>query len=260
MPRQPHRLIPKQSVAGVVGKEICNPGEYDIHLFGPYIGNCIHCLKKQCLKVVRRNLKKFYQVGQWPIYVQGVELQCRHCNKMCLPHNYKYIQTLLPHLCAVEWLILGSAVGIPMELVVQQRMNVAASILEYSCCALLEQKYNQDKSFYYITCKKMVALGQAKGYEDYPPFPEDAVPKAHALMVAFLEDYIVHRDALRREQKALTSTIGLAVDDQSAVLKRVKQGESNDGMHTSCIIGDHGLVLWAGVVPSSAECHKNGTK
>jgi len=231
-------------------KEVKQKGKFDLLVFAPTCGRCIHCGSTDITDTnVNDKVKTIRTLGT-PRFVQGMGMKCKKCNgKAWQTFESTYVSTLPPddqHKLNAQ--IVGASDGICMDAVVQMRVNVSASHLEKTSRANLTRWHTSLKSDY----KKKVNASRAMGNEviedGFPPLNDTYVAKSASITNAFLRDYCNHRDSLNREMASIKSVQSIAVDHQYKVVRKVK---GKTATQSFCIMGDGGVTLGYYAVPDT---------
>jgi len=240
---------PRKKISEVDGSQHW-PSETNSHhgldTFCYYDGRCSFCGSSSM--VFRKNTKvvKTILCNGRPRFVQSLLLKCRICNKTTMAYDKSYIDTLSHEKKReLNAIISGQSYGIDMSLVRALRNGASADEVEQTARANLYDDWS--------VCKRQHEESDKQG-QDYPPFPEEYVPKAAQLNKAFLRDMESERIWLKRELAALKSSLTLSIDCQVKVVKRcIKKEDGMGGIQALSIVGDFGLVLSHAVVPSDKK-------
>ena len=162
-----------------------------------------------------------------------------------MAYDKRYVDTLSPEKKReLNAIIDGKSHGIDMGLIRALRNGASADEVEKTARANF---YND-----WSICKRQHE--QSNAQEDFPPFPEEYVPKAAQLNKAFLRDMDSESMWLKRELAALKSSTALSIDCQVKVVQRcVKKGDRMGSAQALSILGDTGIVLSHVVVPSDKK-------
>ena len=174
---------PRKKISEVDGSQHW-PSEINSHhgldTFCYYDGRCSYCGSSSM--AFRKNTKvvKTILCNGRPRFVQSLLLKCRICNKTTMAYDKSYIDTLSHEKKReLNAIISGQSYGIDMSLVRALRNGASADEVEQTARANLYDDWSN--------CKRQHEESDKQG-QDYPPFPEEYVPKAAQLNKAFLRD------------------------------------------------------------------------
>lgn len=249
IPEKPDPIKRKSNIKDQI-KVVETKGKFDLLVFAPTWGRCIHCGSTNITDTnVNDKVKTIRTLGK-PRFVQGMGMKCNRCNgKAWQTFESTYVSTLPPedqHELNAQ--IVGASDGICMDAVVQMRVNVSASHLEKTSRVNLTRWHTSLKSDYKKKVKASRGMGNAVIEDGFPPMNESYVAKSASITNAFLRDYANHRDSLNREMASIQSEQSIAVDHQYKVVRKVKGKKATQSF---CIMGDGGVVLGYYAVPDT---------
>jgi len=217
---------------------------YELYTFSYQDGKCSCGSTGMVVDKNRKTIKPILCNGR-PRFIQSISLKCKHCNKTAMAYDKRYIDTLSPEKKReLNAIIDGKSFGIDMSLVKAMRNGTSADEVERTARAIFYEEWS--------VCKRQHE--QSGAQEDFPPFPEEYVPKAAQLNKAFLRDMESESMWLKRELAALKSSTALSIDCQVKVVQRcVKKRERMGSAQALSILGDTGIVLSHVVVPSDKK-------
>ena len=217
---------------------------YDLNTFSYQDGSC-SCGSTGLVADKNAKATKPILCNGRPRFVQSISLKCKHCNKTTMAYDKRYVDTLSPEKKReLNAIIDGKSHGIDMGLIRALRNGASADEVEKTARANF---YND-----WSICKRQHE--QSNAQVDFPPFPEEYVPKAAQLNKAFLRDMDSESMWLKRELAALKSSTALSIDCQVKVVQRcVKKGDRMGSAQALSILGDTGIVLSHVVVPSDKK-------
>lgn len=243
---------PRKNISEVHGAQHLPPesnNHYGLDTFCYHDGRC-SCGSSSM--VFRKNTKvvKTILCNGRPRFVQSLLLKCQTCNKTTMAYDKSYIDTLSPEKKReLNAIISGRSNGIDMCLIRSLRNGASAEEVEQTARANIYEEWS--------VCKRQYEASNPTG-QDFPPFPEEYVPKATQLTNAFLRDMESESIWLKRELAALKSSSTLSIDCQVKVVKRcVKKGDGMSGIQALSILGDTGIVLSHVIVPSDRKEYRN---
>ena len=244
---------PRKKISEVRGSQHWPPesnGHHGLDTFCYVDGKCSECgAASMTSGQATKSIKPILCNGR-PRFVQSLSLKCSHCKTKIMAYDKKYIDTLgFEKRRELNAIISGQSYGIDMSLVRALRNGASADEVEQTVRANLYDDWS--------VCKRQHE--EAGGQEqDYPPFPEEYVPKAAQLTKAFLRDMKSESIWLKRELAANKSSSALSIDCQVKVIKKcVKKKDGMSSAQALSILGDNGMVLSHVVVPSDKKEYRS---
>lgn len=77
-------------------------------------------------------------------------MECKSCEKVCNSHDYRYVQTLPPHVArSVPWVSVRAAYGMSITLIILMRNNCTAQEVSRNCRAGMKILYEADRATYH---------------------------------------------------------------------------------------------------------------
>ena len=250
IPTKPDPIKGKLNIKNQI-KKVEKKGKFDLLVFGPTWGNCIHCGSSNITDTNINDKVKTIRTLSTPRFVQGMGMKCNCCDgKGWQTFESTSVSTLPPedqHELNAQ--IVGASDGICMDAVVEMRVNVSASHLEKTSRANLKRWHTSLKSKYQRRVKASRSLiGNAVIEDGFPLLNDSWVAKSYSITNAFLRDYVNHRDSLNREMASIKSVHTIAVDHQYKVVRKVKGKKATQSFS---IMGDGGVALGYYAVPDT---------
>ena len=184
-----------------------------------------------------------------PRFIQSLSIHCRDCKETTMAYEHKYVATLdQGEKSKLDAIIVGNSHGIDMSLIRAIRNGSSADEVENTARANLYTLWSTSKKAYEKKCRALHIVAK-----EFPDFPEEYVPKAAQLNKAFLSDFAIEKEWLKRELAALQTTTSLAIDHQVKLAKSVKAGDDKSPCQTLSVVGDCGIVLAHVVVGSDSK-------
>jgi len=222
--------------------------QYELNTFSYNDGRCICGASNMAFYKNTKAVKPILCNGR-PRFVQSLSLICTICKTTTMAYDKRYVDTLsLEKKRELSAIIDGKSCGIDMSLVRALRNGISADEVERTARANLYDDWS--------ACRRQHEEFDLQG-QDYPPFPEEYVPKAAQLNKAFLRDMESERLWLKRELASLKSSTAVSIDCQVKVIQKcVKKTNGMGSAQALSILGDFGIVLSHVVVPSDKKEYK----
>lgn len=163
----PKKPLPRTTINDVRHKHTVykSAGYYDLEVFGFVDGKCPHCHRSPSSKhTINTKIKIIHTLGE-PRFVQGIGMFCDHCKGTgWQTYEQTYVDTLTKEQKQkLNAVIVGSADGIDMDVVVQMRMGTSASSLEKTSRCNLIRRHCARKEVYTTRCKTLGVTPNIRG-------------------------------------------------------------------------------------------------
>jgi len=249
----PH-IIPKarentSEVKGIQHWPSKTANHFSLHTFCPYDGKCTKCGSSSMDGGSNKKTVRIILCNGLPRFIQSLSIHCRDCKETTMAYEHKYVATLdQGEKSKLDAIIVGNSHGIDMSLIRAIRNGSSADEVENTARANLYTLWSTSKKAYEKKCRALHIVAK-----EFPDFPEEYVPKAAQLNKAFLSDFAIEEEWLKRELAALQTTTSLAIDHQVKLAKSVKAGDDKSPCQTLSVVGDCGIVLAHVVVGSDSK-------
>ena len=248
LPKIPEQ-IPFHAVKSTPIKMITKPGYLDLFIFAPLNGFCPYCTSNTIhAKGNAKHLKCVLRLGDFPLYCQRVNIECKACKKMITSSDSQYVVTLpFQTRYQMPFFHTGRCTGIDNNMILNMRLGMSAAVVERMAEAAIGKKYSNLVRQYKHTAQEAIDadLSTYDSYKEFPPLEKAWIAACYLIVGAFVRDFSINREELSREIQSYLASLSLAVDHQKQVVKRVRKtlDELYMGNQTFVIVGDLGIIM-----------------